>query len=108
MQCIFHPFSQFAFNTAMMQSNQPCKIRSTVEKSLVPNLTHPSCVNKYKRGPAVIDNRNYFINQFNSKMPGPWKFFNFIGENGFYFDCLLQFGFDNLTPFPSPLRGEGG
>src|SRR5687768_5379613 len=108
MQCIFDPFSQFAFNAAMMQCDQPCKIWSTVEKSLVPDLTHPSCINKYKRGPAVIDYGNYFINQFDPKMPGPWKFFNLIGKNRFHFDCFLQFGFDNGPLYPDSYRDSPG
>src|SRR4030095_5278471 len=97
MQCFCYPDPQFMFNTSMMQGNGTGKVRGTTQKSLVPDLTHSSCVDKNKCGPAVVDDWNYFVNQLNSQMTCPGKFFYLIRKDGFYLHLLLHFSRYDLT-----------
>src|SRR5690349_2240194 len=92
MQRFLHPDPQLMFNTAMMKCNGSRQFGSPIQKSLIPYLTHASCVDKDECRLAAIDDRDDFINQFNSQMTRPGKFFYLIRKNGFDLDSLLHFG----------------
>src|SRR6476659_3781505 len=83
------------FNTAMMKRNSASKFRSTIQKSLVPDLTHSSCINKDECCSAAIDDWYNFIDQLNSQMPCPGKFFYLIRKNRFDLYFLLHFRFND-------------
>ena len=100
-----------------MQGNGTGQFRSHIQNFLVPAFTHAAGIDKDQRGPAFLNNRNHFIDQFDSEMTRPGIFFNFIRNNGFNFNSFIQFCFyDNrrITDFipgwekptlPAPVPG---
>src|SRR6476659_1257248 len=84
-------------NTSVMKRNGAGEFRGTIQKSLIPDLTHPSCVNKNECCFAVVNDREHFINQLNSQMSRPGKFFDLIRKDGFYFYSLLHFSCNDHT-----------
>ena len=90
-----------------MKAIEPAKFRSMCNNVWY-HFHSSSCIDKDECGPALLNDRNYFFNQFDSQMTCPWIFFNFIGDDGFYFNSLFDFGPDNYTASPPPSLSERG
>ncbi|MCY1560067.1 hypothetical protein D9M68_971620 [compost metagenome] len=84
MQIFFYPVAQFAVHTAMMQGNGASQFGRYLQKGLIPQLTHTPCIDKDECGAACFNDRKYFMHQFNTQVPGPGIFFNFIRKHRQY------------------------
>src|SRR6476660_3252128 len=94
------------FNTSVMKCNGTRQFRGTIQNSLIPDLTHSSCIDKNECRLAVVNDGNYLIDQLNSQMTRPGKFFYLIWKDGFDLHFLLHFGCDNNAVL-SPLLWRG-